>query len=291
MVSFTLGELSHNIFNNIQKMDDDLLDFMTEFHQKGYFDNTLFMLTGDHGLRYGQFRQTVQGKLEERLPLFTMAFPQSFRQKHPDLVKNLQENTNRLTSWYDAYATFKHVLNFPHEPRDLKRGISLLTKVPRDRKCSHAGIPTHWCPCVLWADASVEHNHVGQAAMAVVDYINEINGEEPLSAAKCAKLDLKEVTSIEVETPSTALLRFGKTSDKDGFVPAYGRAVWPKNVCHYRLSLTTSPSNAQYEASVNYEYGQFVVQNSPSRMNAYGDQPKCVAHELPNLRRYCYCIK
>ena len=51
---------------------------------------------GDHGARYSQVRGTIQGKMEERLPMMSFAFPEWFRKKHPKLMKNLETNANRL---------------------------------------------------------------------------------------------------------------------------------------------------------------------------------------------------
>ena len=50
---------------------------------------------GDHGARYSQVRGTIQGKMEERLPMMSLAFPEWFRKKYPKLIKNLETNANR----------------------------------------------------------------------------------------------------------------------------------------------------------------------------------------------------
>lgn len=281
--------LSHNEFNNVGKMDDDLLNFLIEFKTKGYLNNTVLIVLGDHGWRYGHFRQTIQGKMEERLPLFAIAFPKWFKTRYPKLAKNLETNTNRLTSWFDGYATLTHLLEYPNKPKIWKHGVSLLTEVPLQRTCSDAGIPTHWCPCVLWSEVGHSHNHIQKAAMAAVDHINDLNFHEPLAKEKCLKLELGKLTYAEVETPGTAVLRFRETNDGDGFTPKYEMPVKLKNVCHYRLTFTTSPSDAIYEVNVRYLYGQFVVKKGVSRINAYGDQPKCIADTHPHLRKYCYC--
>ena len=162
-------------------MDDDLLTFMTEFQTSGYLNNTVLVVLGDHGWRYGEFRQTIQGKLEERLPLFTMAFPKWFKKRHPRLAKNLKTNTNRLTSWFDSYVTLNHLLDYPNEPTKEKYGVSLLTEVPLERTCSNAGIPAHWCPCVLWSEVSQYHNHAQKAVLAAVEHINALNFHEPFA--------------------------------------------------------------------------------------------------------------
>ena len=55
-------------------------------------DNTILIIFGDHGQRAGPFRSSMQGKLEERLPFYSITTPQSFRRKHKELLENLKHN-------------------------------------------------------------------------------------------------------------------------------------------------------------------------------------------------------
>lgn len=270
-------------------MDDDLLQFMTEFNSKGYLNNTLLIVLGDHGWRFGEFRQTVQGKLEERLPLFTMSFPKWFKTQYPALANNLKTNTKRLTSWFDVYATFNHLLDYPNEPKGFKHGVSLLTELPADRTCKDASIPEHWCPCMIWSAVDHKHNHMKRAALEAVNQINNLNFREPLGAERCLELSLLELSRAEVETPTTKVLRF-RRSGKDGYEPQYFQSsTRTKDKCHYQITFTTLPNHGVFEASVHYMYGRFIVKGAMSRINKYGDQPKCIADVLPHLRKYCYC--
>ena len=283
------GELSHDDFNQVQKMDDGLLQFMTEFNRKGYLNNTLLIVLGDHGWRYGDFRQTIQGKLEERLPFFTMAFPKWFKKRYPDIAKNLETNTKRLTSWFDVYATFNHLLDYPNDPKELKHGVSLLTEVPVARTCKEASVPEHWCPCVSWSAVDHHHNHMQRAALEAVNHINNLNFHEPLGAERCAELSLQKLRRAEVETPSAKVLRF-RRSGNDGYEPEYFRSVpRAKDKCRYHVTFITLPNHGMFEATVHYVYGRFLVKGSVSRINKYGDQPKCIADILPHLRKYCQC--
>lgn len=244
---------------------------------------------GDHGWRFGDFRQTVQGKLEERLPLFTMTFPKWFKKQYPALANNLKINTKRLTSWFDVYATFNHLLDYPHEPKSLKHGTSLLTEIPADRTCQDASIPEHWCPCMIWSAVDEKHNHMERAALEAVNHINDLNFREPLGAERCLELSLHKLSRTEVETPTTKVLRFQR-SGKDGYEPKYVRSsTRAKNKCHYQITFVTLPNHGVFEASVHYMYGRFIVKGAMSRINKYGDQPKCIADVLPHLRKYCYC--
>ena len=60
----------------------------------------------------------------------------------------------------------------------------------------------------------------------------------------------------------------------------------------YQIHVTTKPSMALYESTVKHlisENTYTVNDKEISRVNAYGDQPHCVAEELPILRPFCYC--
>ena len=283
-----LLDISHSDFNSVQYVDEDLLNFMKEFEKKSYLNNTLFIVMGDHGWRYGEFRQTVQGKLEERLPLFTMILPKWFKQKYPKLDKNLKTNTERLTSWYDAYATLRHILVYPNEPEGVPNGRSLLTEVPAVRSCKDAHIPSHWCPCLQWTAVDQRHNHVQRAVLEAVRYINDLNSREPLAAKHCRRLEAYKLKHAEVETPSNEVLKFDK-SGHDGYDPIYRKGAGNKNQCKYQITFQTSPNNGIYEVTVAFVKGTFSVKGGISRINAYGDQPKCIADSLPHLRKYCLC--
>ena len=282
-----IGEISHDSFHAVQLIDEDLLHFLMEFNRKGYLNNTLLILLGDHGWRYGEFRQTVQGKLEERLPLFTMTFPRWFKKRYPTLAKNLKTNTERLTSWFDVYATFNHLLEYPNKP-NTKHGLSLLTEVPAERSCKDASVPQHWCPCVQWSAVDHQHNHLQQAALTAINHINNLNFKEPLGAKRCSELSLLNLYRAEVETPITQVLRF-RRSGKDGYQPEFSGSIQAKDRCSYQITFITLPNNGVFEASVHYLYGRFLVKGSISRINKYGDQPKCIASLLPHLKKYCYC--
>lgn len=269
-------------------MDEDLYTFLKEFRELGYLNNTLLIILGDHGWRYGTFRETIQGKLEERLPLFTMTFPTWFEKKYPKLAKNLEANTKRLTSWFDLHATFNHILEYPNEPKESGHGMSLLNEVPLDRSCEDASIPSHWCPCLHWSVVDHEHNHLQRAALEAISHINDLNFKEELGAEKCSKLTLFKMNRAEIETPNVDVLRF-KQSGKDGYEPIYSSVFNAKDHCRYQISFVTLPNHGMFEASVLYLNGKFFVKEGVSRINKYGDQPKCIADSLPHLRKYCHC--
>ena len=59
--------------------DVDVRDLLVDLHSRGHLDNTLLVTMSDHGPRMGDMRNTAQGKIEERLPMMSLAFPKQFK--------------------------------------------------------------------------------------------------------------------------------------------------------------------------------------------------------------------
>lgn len=244
---------------------------------------------GDHGLRFGRVRELIQGKLEERLPLLTMAFPPWFKARYPKLAGNLRNNTDRLTSWFDLYATFRHMLSYPELPKDLKHGQSLLTEIPTSRTCEEATVTDHWCPCLQWSPVNAKHSHVQNAALATIEYINYLNVENNKTKKSCEKLTLKGINYALLERPNEQVLRFShvNTNWETKFRKEY--TMSQDYSCHYQVQFVTAPNNGVYEATVKFEKKSFIINTAISRVNKYGDQPQCIAKLFPHLRKFCIC--
>lgn len=61
-------------------------------------------------IRFAEVRNTLQGKLEERLPFFSFVFPDEFKVKYKKEYTNFQENLQRLTTPFDIHATLADIL-------------------------------------------------------------------------------------------------------------------------------------------------------------------------------------
>ncbi|RMX45357.1 hypothetical protein pdam_00000717 [Pocillopora damicornis] len=57
----------------------------------------------------------------------------------------------------------------------------------------------------------------------------------------------------------------------------------------YQLQFVTSPNEGFYEASVRMKKGVPSLVGDISRVDAYKDQPYCIASTYPRLSKYCYC--
>lgn len=55
-------------------------------------DTFLFMFS-DHGHRFDPIRQTMIGRLEERMPFFSIHVPQKLRKRYPELADVLNWNS------------------------------------------------------------------------------------------------------------------------------------------------------------------------------------------------------
>lgn len=133
-----MSYLTHAHPNHFSYAENDLLQFLRTFVNKGYHKDTMVIIMGDHGSRNAEYRDTVQGKLEERLPWFSVSLPSSFHRRFGDLAANLRSNQAIITSAFDVHATLRHILTYPNIPSD-ERTRSLLQKLPRSRTCNNAG--------------------------------------------------------------------------------------------------------------------------------------------------------
>lgn len=86
----------------------------------------------DHGHRFADIRNTIQGKQEERLPFFSFTFPQWFKTKYSKAYQNFLSNLNKLVTPFDIHATFKSMIHLDKldEVDVMTRSLSLFRKVP-----------------------------------------------------------------------------------------------------------------------------------------------------------------
>ncbi|XP_028410405.1 uncharacterized protein LOC114533029 [Dendronephthya gigantea] len=245
----------HESFNFISLVEDRLFNFLKHLKDKNYLNNTLLILFGDHGLRYGFVRSSILGRMEERLPFLSMTFPPWFQASYPELYANLRRNAEVLTSHFDIHATLQHLLTYPKEPQGLPHGRSLFTDIGW-RTCEQAGIPFHYCPCLDWDIVSADHKDVQMSGLAVVSKINRMLKETGIDQ-KCATLKLEKVKSAilikskiggDEESRATNVLKGG---------------------CMYQLQVETTPNNGLYEATVQMIFGEPHVNPQISRINQY----------------------
>lgn len=286
------SEVSHNDNNLVETADEDLYHLLKSLNDGGHLKNTLVILMSDHGARFSSLRSSLQGKQEERLPFFGFSFPEWFKSRHAKAFHNFNINLDRLTSPFDLYPTFLDILDFNGaDIGDIKnRGISLFKEIPEMRTCASANIETHWCACLNWQGLETRDPVVQKASEYIVSKINQLT--EP-HRKLCANLSIKQILRAQQLIPEQNLLKFKKTNDEDGFRADLSDST-DVGTTVYQIWVYTTPGDGLFEVTVNYDLSKHKFnfdEDSLSRVNKYGDAPKCIEKEHEELRKYCYCYK
>ena len=286
---FFMSEISHNNLENVYFCADNFVALLRHLYGGNLLNDSLLIVMSDHGARVGDARVTLQGKLEERLPLMSFTFPKWFSQQYPSLIENFKENSNIVTSPFDLYATFKHILSYPQIPANLTRGKSLFSKINKSRDCEDAGIAEHYCPCIQWKSIDTHTDHARSAAQAAVDHVNNLTASDAQGLHLCSRLQLKEILAAHQTIPNVKVAQYLGSSDVHGRQPMFSRGTATLEQCLYQIQFQTVPGNGIFEASVSLQSGIFRVTSEMSRINLYGDQSKCIVDKSPHLRKYCLC--
>ncbi|XP_055893294.1 uncharacterized protein LOC129921593 [Biomphalaria glabrata] len=285
-----ITRLTHDSLNLAGSADYAYVKFLKQFKKEGHFNNTVLIFYSDHGYRFGNMRTSYIGKVEERLPFMYLVFPPSFHEKYPELVKNLKQNTFRLTTPFDVYETLKDILYFDGLNKTANvtdRGISLLREIPKERTCENAKILPHWCLCLEQASVDLGGRLAGDIARSVVSLINDML--RPASHL-CAELTLAEILDIVQMKSNENVLRFQDSfHDVINQTVVYGNRTEAPVV--YQVTLKTAPGGAVFEVTVAYDtvFHAFKLGGDVSRINAYEDQSACI--ENFKLKKMCYCVK
>ncbi|XP_045168547.2 uncharacterized protein LOC123531552 [Mercenaria mercenaria] len=282
-----ISEYSHNNNRDLMLIDKHNVQFLKYLKNHNILENTFVIVMSDHGLRYGSFRMTEQGKLEERMPYFGVYAPKRFRTKFPVKYKALVENTKRLVVPSDIHKTLLEIIDEKGE--ETERSVySLFSPIPETRTCSDAGIDAHWCACLKTQSVSVSHPNIIASAQKILSVINEMLED---FTSQCYSLSLQKILKAASLETDTNVLKFKRSADRDGRVADLSDTLDPVFV-HYLVTFETVPGSAVFEASalMNVKTGHISAREKEiSRLNSYNDAPKCVEKSYPALRPYCFC--
>ncbi|XP_067124514.1 uncharacterized protein [Centruroides vittatus] len=270
-----LAEISHEYLSKVASADQDFVNMLKMFYENNLLARTIFIFMSDHGHRFDAIRKTPVGRVEERMPFFSIFVPAILANEQPQAIKNLQANTAKLITHYDTYSTLMDILQYSVKRTMLghsysKFGISLFSNIPLNRTCEAAGIPDHYCTCGKEIPLTVDLPEIRQAADVIVTKINELLSELERNTHSCAILTLSQVIS------ASRLLSHPSVSSAN---------------IDYTLSimLETNPSKGLFESTVRLSKdGSFQILGDISRINEYGNQSSCIQHTI--LRKYCYCV-
>ncbi|ENN76196.1 hypothetical protein YQE_07164, partial [Dendroctonus ponderosae] len=211
------GELSHDDYNLIEVADHDTMNLLKDLKESGALNNTILIIMADHGHRFADVRNTIQGKQEERLPFFAFAFPEWFAHQYPRAYRNFRKNSDKLTTPFDVHRTLQEVLDLKNTGFGNlnQRSISLFSEIPAARSCAHAYIEPHWCACLAWEKISLSHPIIPRLGDTLLNFINNLTDSKRYM---CEELKLAKVSWAMKLTPNRNLVKFSQNKDIDGFV-------------------------------------------------------------------------
>ncbi|XP_029056503.1 uncharacterized protein LOC114883158 [Osmia bicornis bicornis] len=272
------SSLTHDFFNYPQLGDQSYYNLITYLSSQRLLDQTALIVMSDHGMRWGSFRETYQGRMEDSLPFVFIVLPDWWKERYQVAWANLRRNARSLTTAFDLHETLLDLLysenleesrlksrfHLMSKGDSLPRGISWFLPIPDHRSCTMAGIASHWCMCHDSKDVDLKDDRLKDKAAFLVSKLNEMLKK----FAQCAVLKLKEVKGAK---------EWRNTGDGSELVD-------------YTITLQTEPGNAIFEGTVRYRSSDKSnkLVGSVSRLNAYGKQSACV--DEFNMRLYCYCL-
>lgn len=173
---------------------------------------------GDHGNRIGYVMYTYVGRIEERMTMFSVYFPEWYRRKYPERMRQLEINKHRLTSNYDVHRMVREIVNntLSQQEEDpinstmaVSKGISLFRPIPTNRSCSDANIPPPHCVCLepvpSWSATSklTPNDTLYLESESLVFNWTRLQ-LEPISSSdpQCTKVDKIEILSLRTLTTS-----------------------------------------------------------------------------------------
>lgn len=273
---FWTNSFSHNDLNSPSSMDKVILELFQNLYKAGVMERSLVVFFSDHGMRFGDVRQTKMGWFEERLPFVWLSVPKWFRVKKPKEWRALKENAARLTTPYDLHMTLQHVLVLggvipKMEPSSgCPKCKSLFQPIDVDRSCDDAAISPHWCVCTVFKSLDINSPVVKTASLFVVERINAYltekkEGKDEGVPRKCAHLTLSRTTISQIGTS------------------------WDGTQTYYLLFVETLPGRGKFEATVSLGENStsFQLYSSISRLDTYAGQSHCINNAF--LKKYCYC--
>jgi hypothetical protein len=283
-----LNELTHEYDNIVQLADRDFMLFFKWLKESGRLSNSILIVMSDHGIMRNAIKNTLTGRTENRMPLFAIVIPSFMRSKFPHIHRNLQINTQRLTSPFDVHETLVDVLegNFVrsreslNNHKKLPRGISLFQEIPDGRSCNDAEIRGDYCVCGSYEQLNKTAEVSERLAQFLVSYINHYLSKH---GGKCSTLHLLNIID-------TFLMKSNLRRQKDQESFSLRNVIFQPEPEEdtYLCVFETVPGHAVFEATVrSTSKGSYNVIGRVNRMNKYGNQSYCIQDKFS--KPLCYC--
>ena len=286
------NELTHDHLNMLEHADDHLYNHFKFLKDRRHLDNTVLIFTSDHGIRVNAVRNTAIGRVEDRMPFFSIVLPNHLKERYPHIHRAMTLNTKTLTTHWDGFALLTDILNQNFKKRPafrisdkLPRGISLLREIPKRRTCFDAEIQEHYCPCYSSYRISTQQPFLYQIAKVIVD---QLNSDLEIFRDKCAILTLEYIDTAELINSN---FQRDETHEEFSFKKYLNVFSSRSNLpSRYLVVVMTSPGHALFESTVNYRNKHDIeLLGDINRINRYGNQSSCINHKV--LRTSCYCIR
>ncbi|XP_054165345.1 uncharacterized protein LOC128962940 [Oppia nitens] len=285
-----LARLTHDHINSAGLADSHVHRLLDKLFTDSLLANTVVVFFSDHGIRFGKIRETLSGKLEERMPFMHIYLPDELRNKYD---KSMAINENRLTTPFDIHSTLKHLITgkqlLNSGSNGVKYGKTLLQEIPEDRSCQSIPILEHWCSCQS-SEPVADLNSVSFVSRFIVDSINRLFATDFVD--KCQPLTLRRTVSAYEQHLNDKVLQFEQSlNDVMDRHVVYSRKRTKEHIRHYLITISVEPSGGLFEATVNVDTRSRHMQiiGDISRINRYYNQSDCIDNQF--VRRYCYCFQ
>uniref|UniRef100_A0AC35FKY8 Sulfatase N-terminal domain-containing protein n=1 Tax=Panagrolaimus sp. PS1159 TaxID=55785 RepID=A0AC35FKY8_9BILA len=118
-----MSYLAHSDINALYHIDEYFYRFFKNNEEK--LNNSFVIIMGDHGNRYGPFRETFVGEAEDNNPFLFLSIPAKMR-KDVSLMETLRKNAKQLITHYDIYATLNEITNVSFNLFNMKKHFQIL---------------------------------------------------------------------------------------------------------------------------------------------------------------------
>ncbi|XP_052852790.1 uncharacterized protein LOC128262525 [Drosophila gunungcola] len=291
----------HEFFNSPRLADGRFERLLRSLDDGGITNNTIILFMSDHGLRWGRFRKSFQGMIEDSQPFLSILYPDWMRNKYPLAMKNLAGNAHSLVTTYDLHETLRHILDLnslKDEPITQKseelwklkgletpRAVSLFLPIPPWRNCNSSQIPSEFCLCHKQVSVPVNNRVVKKSASIIIEYVNKLLEEY----AVCIPLELDSIVSAYFAAPQR---------DNDFYIEKGHKNSYPEQGPYFDkqkyddkdivVRLKTKPGNAYFEGMTRRQGSKLSLIGDVVRVGNDGSKDSdCI--ENPLLEPYCYC--
>jgi membrane-anchored protein YejM (alkaline phosphatase superfamily) len=103
-----MARLTHDDANFAGYADLPVYTLLSKLFVNNLMKETVLILFSDHGIRFGEMRETASGRVEEKLPFLYIYLPKSLNTSK--IKNNIAINSHRLTTPFDIYATLLHII-------------------------------------------------------------------------------------------------------------------------------------------------------------------------------------